>query len=76
MHITEQMEAAAKEMTIRVAEAIRLRPVDINVTKEEFCHFFEDMCARPEFIAEESVIFKDKVRIQNLHVLEMLRFHA
>ena len=57
---TNQMAAAGKEMALRVAAAIRLRPVDINVTKEEFCDFFEDICARPEFVAEESVIFKNK----------------
>ena len=52
------MAAAGKEMALRVAAAIRLRPVDINVTKDEFCDFFEEICARPEFVAEESVIFK------------------
>ena len=43
-----------------MAAVIRLRPVDINVTKEEFCDFFEEICAKPEFVAEESVIFKNK----------------
>ena len=47
-------------MALRVAAVIRLRPVDINVTKEEFCDFFEEICAKPEFVAEESVIFKNK----------------
>ena len=54
------MAAAGKEMALRVAAAIRLRPVDINVTKEEFCDFFEEICAKPEFVAEESIIFKSK----------------
>ena len=54
------MAAAGKEMALRVAAVIRLRPVDINVTKEEFCDFFEEICAKPEFVAEESVIFKNK----------------
>ena len=58
--ITTQMAAAGKEMALRVAAVIRLRPVDINVTKDEFCDFFEEICARPEFVAEESVIFKEK----------------
>lgn len=54
--IEKQLAASGKEMTLEVAMAIQLRPVDINVTSEVFCTFYKAICENKNF-ADETVIF-------------------
>ncbi len=58
LDVDRHMIETGRHMALQVAEIIKLRPIDLGIAQDDFCDFFKRICLDPDFVGDESVIFR------------------